>query len=257
MRFDKVIFSACLVSLLSVPLCLLARGGAAKETAGHLVVDMVVDHIEITAGFDGDWLKIYGVRPPRGDVVIALKGPKQTIKIRRKEHTAAGWRYMSNVTFKHVPSYYSVASTAPLTEILPKKIRTDTNMGIGMEALAFSTDAKPEQAAVFKKEFMRQQYAKNLYSEAKQGVTEISSNFFSTSFFLPDNVLIGDYEIEVLHVDKGAVTERIRLPFKVTHVGINSWALRVSNKHALLYGIMCVALAILSGWFSNRLKRIL
>ena len=99
-----------------------APPSAAQET---VVTGISTDNIALNANFDGSELFVFGaVRrdgppPPDAgplDVIITVKGPPRTVKVRRKERRFGIWVNTDSVAVRQAPSFYAIATTRPLDE---------------------------------------------------------------------------------------------------------------------------------------------
>ncbi len=59
-----------------------------------MVADVSQAVVEIHASFNGLQLLIFGARNQPGDVVIAVRGPKANLLLRRKERMAGMWMHV-------------------------------------------------------------------------------------------------------------------------------------------------------------------
>ncbi len=50
----------------------------AQEPGQGLTVDLASDHVDITTGFNGTGLELFGVKPEGGDIAVVVSGPKRT-----------------------------------------------------------------------------------------------------------------------------------------------------------------------------------
>ena len=101
-------------------------GRRAAAAAQELVVTGVsTDNISLNANFDGSELFVFGaVRrdapPPTDmgplDIIITVKGPPRTIKVRRKDRRFGIWANNATLTVRAAPSFYAIASTRPVTD---------------------------------------------------------------------------------------------------------------------------------------------
>ncbi|MFX8351045.1 TIGR02186 family protein, partial [Acinetobacter baumannii] len=69
------------------------------------------------------------------DVVIVVEGVPGRLVARRKNNIAGLWLNTSAAVFDLVPSYYAIASTRPMEEIVPEDYRA--LHGIGFRHLRF------------------------------------------------------------------------------------------------------------------------
>ena len=100
-----------------------------QGNASALVIGSDLNEITIGANFSGQDLLVFGAfysdpslpRDAKGDVIIEVKGPPQTIKVRKKKSFYGFWLNNTEVTFKEVPGFYYLTSTTEINdEILNK-----------------------------------------------------------------------------------------------------------------------------------------
>src|SRR6516162_2327558 len=83
-----------------------------------LVADLTNHLIAITTGFTGASVVLFGATDGPGDVAVVVQGPDREITVRRKRRIAGIWVNSHEVTFANVPSFYFVAASRPLEEII-------------------------------------------------------------------------------------------------------------------------------------------
>lgn len=242
----------------AVPALAQALPQPALQDEEHIVTDLVVDHIDITTGFNGAELDIYGVRPVNGDVVIIVRGPDRDMTVRRKEKTVAGWRYGKEVTFDHMPSFYRVAATRSPEEMLPEEQLLLHEIGLpSLEFKPHDDESNKTVLDTFKQAFIRNQEGKELISQHIIPITPLGERFFKTTFYLPHNVPVGTYAIVVFYMQDNQIVDTNRHELFVAQVGTNSDIKLFAEDRPFSYGALCVVLALTAGWISNRLKRVL
>ncbi len=100
-----------------------------QGNASALVIGSDLNEITIGANFSGQDLLVFGAfysdpslpRDAKGDVIIEVKGPPQTVKVRKKKSFYGFWLNNTEVTFKEVPGFYYLTSTTEINdEILNK-----------------------------------------------------------------------------------------------------------------------------------------
>ncbi|MBC7141567.1 MAG: TIGR02186 family protein, partial [Rhodobacteraceae bacterium] len=105
---------------------LLLLPAAAARAGEEVVAGLSQSKIAITANFDGSDLLIYGAvkreepipgGPPL-EVIVTVEGPSTPIMVRRKSRTFGIWVNTTGVEVDRAPSFYAVATTGPLAEIL-------------------------------------------------------------------------------------------------------------------------------------------
>ena len=222
-----------------------------------IVTDMVVDHIDITTGFNGAKFEMYGARDVDGDIIVVLRGPDKDMNVRRKEKSWAGWRYGKEVQFSRLPSFYRVASTKPLEELLGPDTLSEHEIGVPFLPFLARSVEQDNIVALFKKARIRNQQSKDLLSPHLTHITSLGDRFFKVSFYLPHNVPVGEYTVTVFYLEDQKISAMNHHDFVVEQVGTNYSIKMFAEESPLLYGALCVLLALLAGWVSNRLKRIL
>jgi uncharacterized protein (TIGR02186 family) len=228
--------------------------GAQEVRAENVTVELVSDHVDITTGFNGTTLGLFGVRANKGDIAVIVKGPLRTMSVRRKESVMGAWINRSFETFKAVPSYYNFALSRPMEELaMPEKL---VEHGIGPENLRFNKpDTTDEQRIEFREALLRNKKMQGLYPENPGAIKFIGPNFFRADFYIPANVPVGEYEIQTLYFSNGVLRDSKTNTVRVAQVGGSARINDFAHNSSLVYGVMCVLLAVFAGWFSNRVRR--
>ncbi len=74
-----------------------------------LTVDLAQDHVDITTGFNGAQLSLFGVQEQEGDIAIVITGPKRDVVVRKKKRVLGIWTNMQGLKFKDIPGFYGYA----------------------------------------------------------------------------------------------------------------------------------------------------
>ena len=74
-----------------------------------LTVDLAQDSVDITTGFDGAYLSLFGVKYNGGQVAVVIKGPTSDALVRKKESVGGMWMNRSSLRFRDVPQFYYFA----------------------------------------------------------------------------------------------------------------------------------------------------
>ena len=91
-----------------------------------LVPDISARKVEIRYSFTGAQLLLFGAivypggRPPSrpADIVVVLRGPVQPILVREKQKIAGIWMNADSNRFRSAPSFYAVASSRPIGQLI-------------------------------------------------------------------------------------------------------------------------------------------
>jgi uncharacterized protein (TIGR02186 family) len=242
--------------LLAVLLAL-ALPAAAQES---VVTGVSTDNISLNASFDGSVLFVFGaVRrdapPPTDagplDIIITVKGPPRTTRVRRKDRIFGVWANNATLTVRAVPSFYAIASTAPVGEILNETDRL--RYGIGMDQAVRRIQGNPSipDPVPFTEALIRIREGNGSYAELDDGVFVAEETLFQTRVEMPANLVEGDYAAEFFLVRNHEVISSAATIIRVEKTGIERWLYNLSRNQPLVYGLMSVGLALLAGWAAN------
>jgi uncharacterized protein (TIGR02186 family) len=234
-----------LVALLGLIGVALAAGPARAQP---LVFDLSSHLIAITTGFSGTELLLFGATEGEGDVIVTLRGPDTTTVVRKKSRVAGIWINTERMAFTGVPAFYRVASSRPIDQVAPPALRARHQIGLENLRLAPPPDARPADSQIFRAGLLRNQEARALYSSEPGRVTFLGPRLFRTRVVLPANVPPGAYTAEVLLVRNGQVLAAQTTPMFVSKIGLGAEVYEFAHRHAALYGILAILLAVLSGW---------
>jgi len=230
--------------------------------------------VEVTSGFHGARIVLYGAvfNPDRrpSDVVVVVRGPERPIRLVRKIRRAGVWLNSRPVVFEGAPGFYMAASSRPLSDIAgfgvlrrsgigvdhlrieaPQETRTITSYGVRDVVVSrLGADYLDWRRAV-----IRLMEKASLYKVDPKGVRYVDRGLFRAEVNLPTEAPIGRYETEVwLFQDGRPVAARFR-PLVVEKVGIERQIYDFANLMPWLYGLVCVLIALVTGWAASILFR--
>jgi uncharacterized protein (TIGR02186 family) len=223
-----------------------------------LNIDLAQDHVNITTGFTGADLPLFGVRQGRGDVVVVMEGPQRESTVRKKERIMGAWINTGWMNFSSVPSYYDYASSAAsVSSIMSADWRSGNRVGV--EGLEFRPDNTEHVEAKVLEEFedslVRIKQKQSLYTAQAQKVVFIDDRFFRVDFHLPANVPRGQYTVRGMLVRDGRVVSEVSRTMTVAQVGFSSDVNKVARSHGFAYGLLCVLVAVMAGFLSDMIGR--
>jgi uncharacterized protein (TIGR02186 family) len=236
-------------------LCLFVASHA-RAQAPALTVDLAQNHVDITTGFNGASLIMFGVKEEPGKIVIVVHGPKSDVVVRRKEQVMGMWLNKASVRFKDVPLYYDYALGGPADEILPADELAA--LGVGFGAMKLEVEASghdPQTMAKFRKAFIRNKQNAGLFPTEPKQIEFLSPNFFKTRIDIPSNVPTGVYNVETFLIKDGAVLDRRETVINIAQVGFSAGVYKFAHVYPFIYGLVCVFIAGLAGWLSNAVRR--
>jgi uncharacterized protein (TIGR02186 family) len=219
--------------------------------ADGLVADLTSHLIAITTGFTGASVVLFGATDGPGDVIVAVRGPDREITVRRKSRVAGIWVNTRELTFANVPSFYAVAASRPMAEILSPATAAFYRLGVANLRLAASTPAPPVVVDVFRNALERAQQQAGLFSERMGKVDFLGERLFRTTITFPANVPTGTYLVEVFLVRDKDVVGGQTTPLVVSKVGVDATVFEFSVRQPGFYGAIAVLTAVVAGWLAS------
>ena len=226
------------------------------QALASLEVDISEPVLEISTGFNGDTLTLFGTAKLKGDIVIIVKGPAQETTIRRKSDILGLWITSKSLTFKNVPQYYNVASSRTVFDITDTDTRLKHKMGIN--SLTFDnieSNITDEQHDRFQEALIQNMQLSGLYSLTPDAIEYLNETLFKTQIYMPANVPIGDYEIEAFLFKNGKLLDKKVKPFEVKQIGTAASVREFALSAPLTYGILIIIIAIFSSLVAILLLR--
>lgn len=243
----------------------LLAGLAVPAGAARLISQMSNDTIEITSSFDGERMSFFGaIVPDSGSEDLVVKGPFHVVIVvvgptadrvaRQKTHNFGIWLNTDQVTFRRFPSYFHVLSSGRLRDI------TDVTTLTTQFILPESHTLVPNEAgwwktAVFGRELVRLMTEENLFGVNQNAVNFLSDNVYSARLTLPSNAPPGPYLALTYVFRNGEIIARKSEGFAVRKIGFERFLALAAVQQPLLYGVVCVILALFTGWLGGVIFR--
>lgn len=216
--------------------------------ADYLVADLSKRRIDITLGFSGAEVLLFGATDGGGDVVVVVRGPKQPVVVRKKERFLGIWANHDWMRFNDVPAYYYVASSKPLETIASHA--TLSRIEVGFDSIPLTpSDASPgADAESFRAALIGAKERQGLYSTGPGQVTYIGGRLFRTTVSFPATVATGAYTVEVFLIRNGNIDSAQRWPLFITKVGLSAEVYDRAHKNSAFYGLIAIVIALMAGW---------
>lgn len=233
-------------------IALLGAGIAGRAaTAQGLIVDLSSDQIDITTGFSGTRLLLFGAIEGAGDIVVVVRGPERHEVVRRKERVAGIWVNRQSVTFENVPAFYFDASTRPLRAITDEENLQRLEIGASRLPVTVEDEDLAIAAGRYWEALLRLKRERNLYSRAPAGIKVIGDRLFRTELVFPANVPTGTYVAEIFLFRNGEPVTAERRVLLVRRAGAEAAVFDFAHEHAAIYGILAILVALLAGWLAG------
>lgn len=234
---------------LAVATSLAAPTLAARQASAQALVADISDHlVAITAGFTGTDVVVFGAVEGEGDVVVVVKGPERDVTVRHKGRIAGIWVNADELQFVSVPLFYLVASTRPLNDVVPLEVLKRHDIGIENMRLAANRAVPKEENQAFREGLIRNKLRQKLYFAEPFKVSFLTGRLFRSDFYIPANVPIGTYSVEVYFIRDGQVVGAQTIPFIVSNAGVGADIQYFAHVHSIIYGIIAIVLALVAGW---------
>lgn len=233
---------------------LLALSLSCSESAARaegLVADLTSHLIAITTGFTGASVVLFGATDGPGNVIVAVRGPEREMTVRRKSRVAGIWVNTQQVTFANVPSFYAVAASRPVADILSPAAAAFYHLGIANLKLVAATPAPSVVVDAFRTALDRTQQEAGLFVERMGKVDFLGEQLFRTTIMFPSNVPTGTYLVEVFLVRDNDIVSGQTTPLVVSKVGVDASVFEFSTRQPGFYGAIAVLTAVVAGWLAS------
>ena len=239
------------------PLLLLALAPLLLGAAGpRLVPDVSSRSIQIIYSFNGAQLLLFGailypggrVHARPADVIVVLKGPVQPIVVRQKQKIAGIWMNADSNRFRSAPSYYAVASSRPIKDLVDERTAAIYELGLQNFQLSTGGGGLPEKERRFEAGLLDLKRRQMLYSENPRGVEISEGVLYRARLFIPSQVPVGTYTAETFLIDRGKVLAAATRDVEIGASGFERFVALAARRHELLYGIAAVLLSLGLGW---------
>ena len=216
------------------------------------------NQVAIDATFNGSEILIFGAvkrdapapedASPLG-VIITVSGPPQRLTIREAERRLGIWVNGGAVAVDAAPSFYAVAATGALDEILSDTEDLRHSISVSRAIRSIGNDVGNRDD--FLDALIRLREEEGHYQLLERRVTFPEQTLFRTQIVLPANLTEGDYATRIFLVRDGEVVDLFETTIFVRKTGIERWLYTMAQNQPLLYGLLALSLAIAAGWTAS------
>lgn len=227
-----------------------------------LLVPEVSQHkVEVRQGFTGTELLLFGaILDPAGhaagndyDIIVVLKGPAQPVRLREKERFLGIWVNAASTDMRSVPTFFSVASSRPIDQVVDAKTAAIYEFGTRQIQLSPSGVIDPDEQARFSAGLVDLKTRQGLYQQAEGGVTISNNVLYQARIKLPSNVVTGTYTAETFAINRGHVIASALAEVEVEKVGFERVVADGAANWSLAYGLLAVIMSVGMGYLAGRL----
>jgi uncharacterized protein (TIGR02186 family) len=221
-----------------------------------LVPDISARQVQIRYSFNGAQLLLFGAvvypggRPPdrQVDIAVVLRGPVQPILVREKEKIAGIWMNADSNRFRSAPSFYAVASSRPIPDLIDERTAAIYELGLHNLQLSPGGGALPDKERRFEAGLLELRSRQRLFSESSHGVEINGGVLYRAVITIPSQVPVGTYTAETFLIDRHKVIAAATRDIQINKSGFERTIAVAARRHRLLYGLTCVALSLGLGW---------
>lgn len=251
-----------IILLLSAIVALSVNLSASAQSRDPILVPDISEHdIVLRQGFTGADLLLFGaILDPAGgrtqseyDVVVVLKGPTEEIRLREKERVLGIWVNADSATYRSVPSFYAIASSRPISDIVDQRTAAIFELGLPYLQLSPTGSIDPEEQARFAAGLVDLRQREGLYAQYDSGVTVSEGVLYRARLPIPSNVIPGRYVAETFAIADGRVITSATSEVDVRKEGFEGVVAEEAEDNSFLYGLFAVGLSVFMGWAAGRL----
>lgn len=228
----------------------------------EVIVGLSQNRVSLTVNYEGSEILIFGAVRREAplpddsalDIIVTIEGPPMPAVIWRKARRLGIWVNTESQEVRAAPSFYAVAGTAPLSDIL--SLDADLTHRISTRLAIFEARGPdPRDAAAFTDALIRIRQGEQLYQELDSTVALQRDTLFNTRVTLPKNIVEGTYTARIFLLRDGAVLDEAETFIDVQKAVLERWLYNMAYDRPALYGLMALGLAVFFGWGASALFR--
>ena len=236
-----------------VAILLLVTGWTCPVHSSTLVADLDLDQVSITIDFNGESLLLFGAVSggTASDIIVIFKGPDVPLALRKKERASGIWMNRQTIIWQNAPSFYHIFSNRTLDEVLSEE--QQARLRIGAEHIGLRTSEvmlDKEKAKAWRSALTRNMTERGLWKLNERNVSIIRGALFRAPVHLPANIVPGEYEVRVLHLQNNQLVAEDTNYISVAKTGIGAMIYALAHDYSIFYGIFAVCFAVFAGWLA-------
>ena len=256
-----------IIKILSLVICCFWLHSASAQ---QLVTGLTNETVFITSDFTGTELVIFGtindMQKPAGDsgeeitvgrydVVIVMEGPKEPGVVRKKERAVGIWINKEHVEFGDIPSSYLMQASADMDK--PGFDDALKTLQVGFKYMQMgevSNITTQGEVHDFREAVIRLKMTNGLYRQ-NVGVEFLGDNLFRARIKIPALVPVGIHQVRSYLLFDNQLVSGSTHAINIRKTGFEQATFSFSRNYSFLYGIICVVIAMFTGWLSSVIFR--
>lgn len=226
----------------------------------HVIGALSQNSVQITANFNGSEIWVFGavrrdapIPTDKGplDVIVTVRGPNEKVTVRKKSRVLGIWVNTKSLEIDVAPSFYTIATTRPLNEIITPVERFRYGLGFDNAIQVYGTPDLVDDPQEFRNAVVRIRKNNLLYSQQEGTIDLDQETLFRTKIALPSNLVEGFYTARMFLVRDGEVINVTNSTIDVRKTGLEKLIYLTAHTRPKLYGIVSIAVALFAGWLAS------
>jgi len=221
----------------------------------RLVPDVSNTQVDIAYSFTGAELLLFGAilypggraPAPDTDVAVVIKGPAEPLLVREKAKVAGIWINHASERFRSVPSFYAVATSRPLGQLVSPRTAAIYEIGIDNLLLSPANGASANEQARFETGLIDLKRRTGLYAEHVGAVSVREGVLYRALVPIPARVPVGQYTAETYLIRNGHIVAVATREIRIGKSGFERFVAQAAESYPLLYGLAATLISLLMG----------
>lgn len=209
------------------------------------------NEVDIGTFFEGATVELKGTIPAGTTAVVEVVGSEAAEHLLRKGRRGGLWMSVGEIQVHHAPSLYLLLSSSPE---IPELTGTPTPWGFTAlsKRVKFSGRLEVSEQSKFFQEFMGLKRDEELYrllpGALKTSASQEGQVAIRGVLPLPAKVPTGQYQVRLAVIGEGRLLAHQDAVLTVKMVGFPAMLAHMARQQGLLYGVVAVVIAIVTGF---------
>ena len=221
------------------------------STGNEVVTVTTKGEVDIGLMYNGDFIYFFGtISEPSADVVVKLTSTDDdAVTVNRKGKVGLFWMNVKQFEVTGLPLLYKIHSTRPLSEILSSDLARELGVGYDvlkerMQVKTVRGESTPDDREMIFEGVLRLKKESNLYNIDEKRIEVTGGKIFKHNFRFPPAAKEGRYTAESYVIKDGKLIGKGVDEIVIHKTGVEAAFTNLAREHAVLYGILCVVVAL-------------